>query len=296
MSDLMNLFNDLDRTTQVSDKKDSKVLRAPFGYPGGKTKSVPNILKHLPYKKIYVEPFGGSAAVLLARQPVDLEVYNDRYGGVVAFYRCLRDPIKYQSLIDYLELTVHSREDFVDAKETWCDESDDVVRAAKWYYMVNYSFAAVGRNYGRSTSSSGVMGGKIRNKLKHFDHLHNRLKRVQIENQDWLDCMRDYDGKDTVFYLDPPYVDAYPGTYKYEMKHDDHRRLLETIFSLRGFCAVSGYSNPLYENQSWDAKYSWETFVSIESCSFTEGNCKLSLKDVTRRSNIEEVLWIREGR
>jgi len=296
MSDLMNLFNDLDRTTQVSDKKDSKVLRAPFGYPGGKTKSVPNILKHLPYKKIYVEPFGGSAAVLLARQPVDLEVYNDRYGGVVAFYRCLRNPEKYQQLIDYLELTVHSREDFVDAKETWCDESDDVVRAAKWYYMVNYSFAAVGRNYGRSTSSSGVMGGKIRNKLKHFDHLHNRLKRVQIENQDWYDCIRDYDGKDTVFYLDPPYVDAYPGTYKYEMKHDDHRRLLETIFSLRGFCAVSGYSNPLYENQSWDAKYSWETFVSIEGCAFTEGNCKLALKDVTKRSNIEEVLWIREGR
>ena len=296
MSDLMNLFNDLDRTTQVSDKKDSKVLRAPFGYPGGKTKSVPNILKHLPYKKIYVEPFGGSAAVLLARQPVDLEVYNDRYGGVVAFYRCLRNPEKYQQLIDYLELTVHSREDFVDAKETWCNEPDDIVRAAKWYYMVNYSFAAVGRNFGRTTTSKGHLSGKIRNKLKHFDHLHNRLKRVQIENQDWLDCMRDYDGKDTVFYIDPPYVDAYPGTYKYEMKHDDHRRLLETIFSLRGFCAVSGYSNTLYENQSWDAKYSWETFVSIEGCAFTEGNCKLALKDVAKRSNIEEVLWIREGR
>jgi DNA adenine methylase len=296
MSDLMNLFNDLDRTTQVSDKKDSKVLRAPFGYPGGKTKSVPNILKHLPYKKTYVEPFGGSAAVLLARQPVDLEVYNDRYGGVVAFYRCLRDPVKYQSLIDYLELTVHSREDFVDAKETWCDERDDIVRAAKWYYMVNYSFSSLGRNFGRATAPRGLIAGKVTNKLKRFPYIHNRLKRVQIENQDWIDCMRDYDGKDTVFYIDPPYVDAYPGAFVEEMKHDDHRRLLDAIFKLRGFCAVSGYSNPLYENNDWDAKYSWETFISMESCSFTEGNYKSCLEGVAKRQNAEEVLWIREGR
>lgn len=294
MTDLMNLFNDLDRQTQDSTKKDSRVLRSPFGYPGGKTKSVPNIIKHLPYKSVYVEPFGGSAAVLLARQPVDLEVYNDRYGGVVAFYRCLRHPEKYKALIDYLELTVHSREDFVDAKQTWCDETDDVVRAAKWYYMVNYSFSSLGRNFGRATSPRGLIAGKVTNKLKYFPAIHNRLRRVQIENQEWSECIHDYDSREAVFYIDPPYIDAYTGTFEHEFSHEDHRKLLDTIFSLRGFVAVSGYTNPLYENQRWDARHSWETFISIESCSFTEGNNKKCLEGISKRATTEEVLWIKE--
>jgi DNA adenine methylase len=296
MADLLNLFNDLDRQTQVSTDKDSKILRAPFGYPGGKTRSTANIIRYLPYKSTYVEPFGGSGAILLARQSVDLEVLNDRYAGVVAFYRCLRDPIKYQQLVEYLDLTVHSREDFVDAKQAWCEESDDVVRAAKWYYMINYSFASLGRNFGRSTNIKGNMAGKIRNKLKYFSHIHERLKRVQIENQDWLDCIHDYDSYSTVFYLDPPYLNAHPGTYEHELSHDTHRHLIDTIFRLKGFVALSGYSNPLYDNQDWDNRYSWEVFTSIESCAFTEGNKKKCLEDVTKRVKTEEVLWIKEIR
>jgi DNA adenine methylase len=294
MTDLMNLFNDLDRQSQVSTDKDSKVLRAPFGYPGGKTRSVDNIVKHLPYRKIYIEPFGGSGAVLLARQPVDLEVFNDRYAGVVAFYRCLRHPEKYKSLIELLDLTVHSREDFIDAKQTWCEETDDVIRAAKWYYMVNYSFGSLCRNFGRSTSPIGQMAGKVRNKLKYFSHIHSRLKNVQIENQNWLDCIRDYDSFDTVFYIDPPYIDAHQGTYEHEMSHNDHRHLIETVFSLKGFVALSGYSNPLYENNPWDHQYSWEAFVSMESCAFTEGNRKECRQLLTKRAKIQEVLWIKE--
>jgi DNA adenine methylase len=293
MTDLMNLFNDLDRQTSEKDPKD-RILRAPFGYPGGKTRSLANIIKHLPYKPIYVEPFGGSASLLLARQPVKLEVFNDRYAGVVAFYRCLRHPEKYKQLIDYLELTVHSREDFIDAKQTWCDESDDVIRAAKWYYMISYSFGSLGRNFGRSISMNGVLAGKITNKLKYFPLIHSRLQKVQIENQDWKDCLHDYDSKDTVFYIDPPYIDAYPGTYEIELNKKSHIDLIGTIFHLKGFVALSGYSNPIYENRDWDARYAWDSFVSIDPCAFTETNYKENLKCSVKRQKAEEILWIKE--
>jgi DNA adenine methylase len=294
MADLLQLFNELDRHSDDKLSKDLKILRAPFGYPGGKTKSVPNILKHLPYRKVYVEPFGGSGAVLLARQPSQLEVLNDRYAGVVSFYRCLRNPEKYKQLIDYLDLTIHSREDFVDAKQTWCDETDDVVRAAKWYYMVNYSFSSLGRNFGRATSPRGLIAGKISNKLKTFPHLHARLRYVQIENQDWESCLSDYDSYDTVFYIDPPYVDAFPGTFTHELNIDGHRELLDRIFRLKGFVAVSGYSNPLYENQKWTDRFSWSAFVSMESCSFSDANNKKCLETTSKRQYVEEVLWVRE--
>jgi DNA adenine methylase len=293
MTNMMDLFEELDRQSDSpeEDKTRDKIIRAPFGYPGGKSKIAAMIINRLPYRNKYIEPFGGSGAILLARKPCKLDVLNDRYAGVVAFYRCLRDSKKYQKLIDYLKLTIHSREDFIDAKQTWCQETDDVIRAAKWYYMINYSFASLGRNFGRSTSSRGNMAGKIRNKLKLFPFIHERLKKVQIENQDWYNCIRDYDSRDTVFYLDPPYVDVYQGTFMHEMSHDEHRQMLKIIFTLDGFVAVSGYSNPLYENQDWDSRHEFPSYVSINSCASTTSNHR---KCLTKREKVSEVLWIKE--
>lgn len=293
MADLTNLFNELDRQSyEEEDEKSHEVtIRAPFGYPGGKSKIAAMIINRLPYRNKYIEPFGGSGAILLARKPSCLEVLNDRYAGIVAFYRCLKYPEKYKALIDYLELTVHSREDFVDAKQSWCEEKDDVVRAAKWYYMINYSFGSLGRNFGRSTNARGLMSGKIRNKLKLFPYIHERLKKVQIENQDWATCIKDYDSRDTVFYLDPPYVDVYQGTFVHEISKDQHYKMLDIIFQLKGFVALSGYSNPLYEDQSWDNRFEFPSFVSINSCTAVKNNYR---KCLTKREPVQEVLWIKE--
>ena len=297
MVDLLKLFDDLDRVNPTSrSSKDGAIIKGPFPWAGGKSRSVANILKYLPYRKVYVEPFGGSGVVLLARKPCDLDVLNDRHAGIVAFYRCLRNPEKYRKLVDWIDLTVHSREDFVYAKNNWINEKDDVQRAGHWYYMVNYSFGSLGRNFGRSTSGRGLIAGKIRNKIKMFPFLHERLKRVQIENQDWRDCIRDYDSRNTVFYIDPPYVDAHPGTYEHEMTRPEHEELLDVIFQIKGFCAVSGYTNPLYDRQPWDNVHSWDSFCSIDSCAYTDGNNKLQLEGKTKRTNAEERLWIKESK
>lgn len=292
MLDLLGAFNteDLD----VRERRDN-ILRAPFPYPGGKSRSIQEILKHLPYRSTYVEPFGGSAAVLLARNSSPLEIYNDRYGGVVAFYRCLANKEKKEQLAERLALTIHAREEFVYAKENWQNQNlmDDVERAALWFYMMNYSFAGLGRNFGRCTRGKTCMAGKILGKIEDFNRLHYRLAWVQFENQDWRHCFKDYDTKDTVYYLDPPYVDAHKGTYKYEMSIEDHRELIDTIFACKGFVAVSGYANPLYDGQSWDARYEWDSFISISPKAFTENNFKENLEDVDERVHGKEVLWIK---
>lgn len=295
MPDLMDMFEDLERNTTPKSK--DNIIRAPFGYPGGKSRSVYNIVERLPYSNTYVEPFGGSAAVLLARHGSPLEIFNDRYAGVVAFYRCMRDPVKADALVKWLDMTVHSREDFVWCHETWENCSDDVERAARWFYMTKYSFASKGRNFGRSLTGRGNLSGKVRAALPLFPIIHDRMAGVQIENQDWYDCITDYDASDAVFYLDPPYIDAYRGTYKYEMTNDDHRRLLNLVFTSQGFFAISGYPNPLYENQDWDNRFEWEVFVSMRSEAFTEGNSKAHLEsaDKGNRGHAKEVLWIREA-
>lgn len=285
----MGLFDDIDHMTK---SKDAGILRAPFGYPGGKSRSVKKILPHLPYRKRYIEPFGGSAAILLARNPSKLEIFNDRYGGVVAFYRCLRDPTLFQGLLDWLELTIHAREEFVWCKQTWENVDDPIERAARWYYMIQSSFGSIGRNWGRQTSRSS-MAGKIRNKLKLFPAIHARFHSVQVENQDWEDCLRDYSSPDAVIYLDPPYVDVNRGTYKNEMSIERHKDLIKWIFGSSAFIAVSGYSNPLYEEHPWDARHEWDAFVSIQSIVPSEGNKK---KTHDKREHVKEVLWIKESK
>ena len=290
--DLESIFDDLERMTEPKSK--DVIVRAPFNYPGGKSKSIKHILPHLPYRGGYVEPFGGSAAVLLARNTSRLEVFNDRYAGVVAFYRCIRDKNKMEALCTRLDLTIHSREEFVWCKQTWENVEDDVERAARWYYTIQYSFAGLGRNFGRSTSTKSVMSGKLRNRIPEFFSIHERIKRVQIENQDWYDCLKDFDDPDTVFYLDPPYLDASAGIYKHEMTRSDHQSLLDTVFSLDGFVAVSGYSNPLYEEQDWDDRFEWDSFVSIQSIGGGEGNKKSQMTHLEKRETAKEILWIKE--
>lgn len=273
--------------------EEARIIRAPFPYPGGKSRSVSKILPLLPYRSKYIEPFGGSAAVLLARKPSKLEVFNDRYAGVVAFYRVIRNHAKMQKLCERLELTIHAREEWAWAKETWQNVEDDVERAALWYYLTSYSFASLGRNFGRATTVS-PLAGKIRAKLPLFPIIHDRFKRVQVENQDWQQCLLDYDSEDAVFYIDPPYLAVNAGAYKHDMSHDDHRRLLNTIFTLRGFVALSGYSNPLYEGYDWDDQHTWDAYVSMTPSGDIKGNYKEGI--TTKRERATEVLWIKEAR
>jgi len=287
MSDLLSLFDELDK---VADEP--KILKPPFGYPGGKSKSIKHILPNLPYRNTYVEPFGGSAAVILSRHKSNLEVFNDRYAGVVAFYRCIRSKDKTDALIERLEQTLFAREEWVWCYNTWLHCSDDVERAARWYYMHVYSFGQIGRNFGRATKSKGTPAGKIFNRLPEFHDLHLRFRNTQVENLDWYKCLLDYDSPETVFYLDPPYLDSHKGAYKHEMSLPHHEKLLTTIFELDGFVAISSYSNPLYNNQPWDNVISWETNVTLDPMGDIQGNRKEGI--VVDRAKATEMLYIKE--
>jgi len=290
MLDLLDGMLDIDEEEEV---REHDICHTVFNYPGGKTRALQNILPHLPYTDTYVEPFGGSAALLLARKPVKLEVYNDRFGGVVEFYRCIKDRELCERLIDWLELTVHSREEFVTAKNTWPDHEDQVVRAGMWFYMSIYSFASIGRNFGRAVRPNAVLSGRARDKLVDFWALHERLKRVTIENQDWPSIFRDFDTPDTVFYVDPPYIDAYKGTYKYELSKADHAKLIDTIMNCEGFVALSAYPNEFYDSFQWDNFYSWDQYVSLTGQAVTETNAQTRVHE---RASVKEGLYIKESK
>lgn len=57
----------------------SAILKPLFNWYGGKSKPQVRdwVLSQLPPHRKYVEVFAGSAAVLLAKVPAEMEVYND---------------------------------------------------------------------------------------------------------------------------------------------------------------------------------------------------------------------------
>lgn len=290
MFDLLEGMIDLDEEEEI---REHDICHCPFNYPGGKGRALEKILPHLPYRDSYIEPFGGGAALLLARKPVKLEVYNDRFGGVVDFYTCLKNRALATRLIDWLDLTVHSRELFVQAKNTWPDQDDIVIRAGMWYYLTRFSFSGIGRNFGRAVRPNVILSGHVRDKLVDFWPIHERLRYVTIENQDWSSIFRDFDDHGAVFYVDPPYIDAYKNTYKYELSKSDHVRLLDTIMDLKGYVALSAYPNELYDSYKWDNFHFWDQYVSMTAQANTDTNFQAVVKD---RGTIREGLYIKEAR
>src|ERR1041385_9350294 len=83
-----------------------------FGYYGGKFSHLDFILPLLPTSyQHYCEPFGGSAAVLINREPAPVETYNDLHAEVTNFFGCLRDDG--DELVRQIVFTPFSREELV---------------------------------------------------------------------------------------------------------------------------------------------------------------------------------------
>ena len=85
----------------------------------------------MPSAHHYCEPFGGSAAVLLNREPSPVETYNDLDGEVVNFFRVLRD--QKDALIEAIGLTPFSREEFSLALSDNGDALPDLERARRFF-------------------------------------------------------------------------------------------------------------------------------------------------------------------
>lgn len=267
-------------------------VRAPFAWPGGKFKSLEHIIPLLPKANTFIEPCGGSGVVTL-NLPHDykLKVFNDRHSGITAFFRCMRSFQKKQAVKDWLRLAIHSREDFIWCRDSWENCQDDVERAARWFYMLRTSFSGLGRNWGRSTAGRGMIAQKLHNGLEALDTCHRGFRDVQVENQDCLQCIRDYDSDDTVGYIDPDYIDSSAGIYKHAV---EHKELLDLVFASKGWYGVSGYKHDLYESYPWAQRFEWEVDVTLNARTFKNNNLEGKENVMGGRGKATEILYVKD--
>src|SRR5205823_285703 len=71
---------------------------APFAWYGGKAYYAKWIIGHFPKHRVYIEPFGGAANILLRKRPSEVEIFNDLDERVINFFRVLRSPRQFEEL------------------------------------------------------------------------------------------------------------------------------------------------------------------------------------------------------
>lgn len=233
-----------------------------FGWYGGKYSHLDWLLPLLPESRHFCEPFGGSAAVLINREPAPVETYNDLDGDLVNFFKVLRE--NKDELIERIGLTPFSREEFELAIKSQNNETADVERARHFFIRARQvrtglaQSASTGRwAHCKLTSRAGMAGAVSRwlGSVEGLSEVAQRLLRVQIEHGSATEIIRRYDSEETLFYCDPPYVHASRGdtkAYKYEMSDQEHIELANVLRSVEGKVALSGYECDLMDELYFD--------------------------------------------
>jgi DNA adenine methylase len=225
--------------------------RPALRYFGGKWRLGPWIISHFPDHYCYVEPYGGGGSVLLQKRPSVLEVYNDINGEVVNFFRQLRENT--DELVRAISLTPFSREEYNQSFE----ETEDPLESARRLYI--RSFQSYGSHTDRKSGwrwennkkSNKTAIGSWNNPLAHLQAAAARLRQVQIEHDDAFRVLKRYDTPDTLFYLDPPYIETVLKSqhrYKNSLTEKDHKKLLATITTdLEGMVIISMMPHQIYQ-------------------------------------------------
>lgn len=228
------------------------VTRPVLRWHGGKWLLAPWIIENLPPHRVYVEPFGGAASVLLRKPRAYAEVYNDLDGDVVNLFRVLRDETTGPRLADMVRLTPFSRDEQVEAYDT----ADDAVEQAR--KLIVRSFMGFGSNgthratgFRANSNRSGTTPARDWfNYPEALAAVVERLRGVTIENRDACEVMAAHDTDEALHYVDPPYLPETRdpgGDYAHELTADDHGKLLVFLRGLKGAVVLSGYPHPLYD-------------------------------------------------
>ena len=242
-------------------------IRTPVSWVGNKTSILHILYALFPLKYgRYIEPFGGSGAVLLGKEnPDKFEVYNDYNQNLVNLFRCMRErPLAFVKELGFLPL--NSRDDFMVMKKyLQKEEFDDVFleqelelttitlptieanevrelykapyqeynlrRAALFLKLLRYSYSS-------SCKSFSCQPFSIRSLFGLVQEFSRRMDSVIIENQDFEVLIKHYDRPDAFIYCDPPY---YTSEYVYEcgFTWEDHVRLHDALASASGKWLVS---------------------------------------------------------
>ncbi len=271
-------------------------MRAPFPYFGGKRTIADSVWRAFGGPKQYIEPFCGSAAVLLsAREPASLEVIGDANGFVANFWRAVvaqADEVARHADYPVSHVDMGARHVWMMgergrigaqlADPHWPGDAE----IAGWWLWGQCAW--IGSGWCDWTGQvphvgNAGMGGDLwtsggRTAMRWLRELAERMERVRVVHGSWDRCLNSHHGAElTAIFLDPPYK-AYEKLYgvsdpvaaECEAWAKDNAGLRVALCGHRG-----DYDLPGWTEHEWErgrATYSG-TGTSAEECIWFSPAC-----------------------
>lgn len=219
-------------------------------YPGGKWRIAEWIISYFPKHKVYLEPFFGSGAVFFNKEPSYIETINDVDGQIVNLFKVCRDSP--EELATLINLTPFSRDEF----EACYEASEDAIEQARRTLVRFHQSFGTTNSCKKSWRNVQVAGGPRCATMwgclpDIIVNCCNRLKEAQIENTNAIELIKRYDNKETLIYLDPPYLPELrkKNMYLHEFGLEQHKELLKIVKRSNSLIILSGYDNELYNEE-----------------------------------------------
>lgn len=218
---------------------------SPLRYPGSKRKMLPSIQQliegNIPRPKLLIEPFCGGASIslgLLEMDMVDTVLLADLDPLVAAFWQvAITDA-------DWLIRAMHREPVTVDRWEYWLKSKPRSLRnrALKCLFLNRTTFSGImGRSAGpiggRAQASEYKIGCRfekepLARRIQNIKQLADDGRILGAYEGGWQSAIRyaeyaaaDFRPQESVFYLDPPYIEKANRLYELRFDEADHRAL-----------------------------------------------------------------------
>jgi DNA adenine methylase len=250
-----------------------------LSYIGGKSKIgkwiVPFYDKNM---ETYLETFGG---MFWCFYNMDLKqfpnlnkiVYNDFNPLNYNLFKCVQNPtelLRSINSIDCQKLGNENtpeiyREQFVSFQSEIFNEGFkidgvDYDAAAKYVYVLTQVFSGSKPETSKFIDLKGKYKSKFitfRDKLLKPDWIDHFMKITDVENMDFADVINKYDSPSTYIYLDPPYWKTENYYSNHDFDRDDHERLANVLYEVKGKFSLSYYDFDLLSDWFPEDRYTW---------------------------------------
>lgn len=283
-----------------------KIIDAPINWYGGKggntqRKLLRRILYLIDNSKAerFVDVFGGSGIVCINTN-VEEKVFNDKNLYLTNFFKILQDENLRNKFQEKITLTLYSEIEFNEAKKSLIDQKaltgelkqSSIDKIVDFYVATMQSRLANGAMSDQTWRCKGVnrrgmamaVSSWLRNIDENLPDVVEKLREIEVTNQDVFDCLERWDDTKTIFYLDPPYETNTRKSKKtygnFELCKEEHEKIFEKLLQIKGQAVVSGYDSEIY-NKLVD--YGWQKEdIYLRTSTTIEGE---------NNGEREEIIW-----
>jgi len=214
-------------------------MKAPFGIASGKKLLAKRVVSLTPPHKVYVEAFAGAAHIFWRKPPSKKEVLNDLDPEIIAYYRFLKTASD-EDFKDFLHCDWGADRKLFERLRDY-KPGDKIERAWRFKYLNFYGFARERRLKPTFHVARAKQIPEVKLSLGQLKRWRERLKDVELLNEDALAVIRKFDSAETFFYLDPPYS-ATNIRYALDFPSERWQELLKVLRTLKGKFLLSSDS------------------------------------------------------